>query len=130
MKLRETIQKIWENKSEIAEGFYNRYLSMDKDIKEEAARRLTICKQNTCGYWDETGTHERLAIKGSPGCTGCGCNGEMKTNCMSCQCYLGDINPDTGQPRSIPLWEAVLTDEQDKHIGQITYENQFKKKEQ
>lgn len=121
MNWKEKIKLAWENKGDILEGFYNTYISHDPEIKAEAARRLSICEANTCGYWDSTGTSEKLVMKGEPGCTGCGCNGKMKTSAMNLQCYLGDI----GQT---PLWEAVTTQEMEKAVGDIRYNNQFKQK--
>jgi hypothetical protein len=106
------LAKAWQNRNQIAEGFYNLYISHRESIKEEAARRLSICESNQCGYWDATGTHENLFVKGEPGCTGCGCNGKLKTACMSCHCYLRDIG-------KMPLWDAVMTPEQERDIDTI-----------
>jgi hypothetical protein len=121
MTLREKLQKAWDNRSQIAEGIYNTYLSLDPEIKAEAARRLEICQANTCGLWDSTGTSPKLVIQGKPGCTGCGCEGTYKVNCMKCWCSLKDI----GQP---PLWDAITTEEMDKEIAQKQWEEQFKNK--
>lgn len=156
MDLQEKLQKIWKSRHQIAEAMFNQYLSNDKDIKEEIARRLSICEANTCGYWDATGTSEKLVMKGKPGCTGCGCNGELKTACMSCHCYLldaqvqkikeldnitGDLPIDEykeiiaqKQAKGIdvgpgPLWEALMTEEQEKEIKNLRWKKQFEKKE-
>ncbi len=120
MTLKEKLQIAWENRSKIAEGLYNTYISHDADIKTEAARRLSLCKENLCGFWDE-GTNSRLMVKGKGGCILCRCEGEYKTHCMSCHCSLKDIGEE-------PRWEALLTKEQDDNIKQITYDNQFKNK--
>lgn len=128
MSLKEKLQKAWENREQIAEGFYNAYLSHDQEIKEEGARRYSICEANTCGLWDSTGTSGKVAIPGQSGCTLCGCNGRLKTSCMQCQCALGDTDPATGQPYGIPLWLAVSTPDQEKEVNAIKYVRQFDKK--
>ncbi len=118
MTLAEKIQKVWNNRSQIAEGAFNFYLSTNQEVKQEAARRLSICQQ--CEYWDPTGTSEKLVTKGYPGCTGCGCRGDIKTSCMNCNCYLKDI-------RQEPKWTAIMDDDQDKEYRQKEWEQQFKK---
>lgn len=128
MNLREKLQKAWENRNQIAEGFYNTYISHDQEIKEEAARRLAICQSNACGLWDSTGTSENLVVKGEGGCTLCGCNGKLKTAAMQVQCALGDNDPATGKPYGTPLWLAVTTEEQEKEVNAIQYQKQFEQK--
>lgn len=120
MTLKEKLQKAWENRAHIAEGLWNTYISHNQEIKDEAARRLSICEANTCGYWDSTGTSDKLLVKGKPGCTGCGCTGEYKVACMSCDCTLKEL----GQT---PLWEAIMSREQEMDIKDKEYHNQFKK---
>lgn len=120
MNLQEKLQKIWDNRLHIAEGAFNLYLSMNKEVKEESVRRLAICQANTCSHWDSTGTSEKLVNKGIPGCTLCGCRGDMKTSCMSCHCSLKDIGQE-------PLWDKVMDIEQDKEYRQKEWESQFKK---
>lgn len=122
MTLKEKLQLAWDNRSQIAEGFYHTYISSTPEIKAEAERRLNLCKENTCGFWDKTGTNPRLVIKGKGGCILCRCNGEMKTACMQCHCSLKDINEE-------PRWDSITTEEQEKHVGQINYDNQFKPKQ-
>lgn len=112
MSLLNKLMTAWRNRSQIAEGVYNTYIEHRAEIKEEAARRLAICESNVCGYWDATGTHEKLFVKGQPGCTGCGCNGALKTACMSCTCYLADIGKE-------PLWSAIMSPEMEKEIDNI-----------
>lgn len=119
MTLKERFQKAWENKGQIVEGLWNTWVSNDKEIKAEAYRRITICKANTCGYWDETGESEKLVMRGSPGCTLCSCNGAIKTATMSAYCPLKDHE-------QTPLWDAVLTIEQEQEIQTTLYNNQFK----
>jgi len=112
MNLKEKIQQAWINRNQIAEGFYNSYLSHNEEIKEEAARRLSLCRENVCGFWDETGTNPRIAVKNKPGCILCGCNGKLKTSCMSCECPLQAVG-------ETPRWTAVMTLEQEQEIEKI-----------
>lgn len=122
MTLREKFQIAWENKSQIAEGLYNTYISSNEEIKQEASRRLGICKENACGFWDETGTNPRLMVPGKSGCILCHCEGSYKTSCMTCHCSLKDIG-------ETPRWEALLTEDQNKELQQQIYDNQFKPKQ-
>lgn len=121
MKLIETLKLAWENRNEIAEGFYNTYLSLDKEMEQEAQRRIQICESNTCGYYDKEGKPETSAIPGEPACSICHCNINLMCHSMMKTCSLEKI----GQT---PLWEAVTTEEQEKHVGQKKWEEQFKKK--
>lgn len=117
-QLRENLQKAWENKGQIAEGFWNAYISQDKEIKEEIQRRLEICQTNECGYYDPKGEGEKIVMKGHPGCNACGCTLPAKAACMSCSCGLTAI----GLP---PKWEPFMTEEQEKEIQTINYRKQF-----
>lgn len=121
MKLIETLKLAWENKGEIAEGFYNTYLSLDKEMKEEAQRRKSICESNLCGHYDKEGKPETSAIPGQPACDICHCNINLMCHSMMKTCSLKLIN-------QTPLWEAVTTEEQEKHVGEIKYWKQFEKK--
>lgn len=129
MTFKEKLKAAWEHKKDIAEGFYNLYISNNQEIKEEAARRLAICKQNTCGLWDETGMSDRLVVKGKGGCMGCGCEGTLKVNCMQCYCTLGDDKPGDGKNMDKALWLAIITPEQATDINEIAYKKQFEKKD-
>jgi len=120
MTIREKLQKAWDNRASIADGFFHAYISCSPELEQEAQRRLAICKANTCGYWDETGTSDKLVEQGKPGCTGCGCEGMKKTHCFSCHCYLKDIGQE-------PLWDSVVTSEQENTANQKIWEQQFKK---
>jgi len=121
MKLLETLRLAWENRSDIAEGFYNTYLSLDKEMEAEAQRRKGICESNVCGHYDKDGKPETSAIPGKPACDICHCNVNLMVHTMMKTCSLKMIE-------QAPLWEAVTTEEQEKHVGQIKYESQFKKK--
>lgn len=120
MTLKDKLETAWKNRSQIIDGLYHTFISCSPELEQEAQRRLSICKENTCGYWDESGQSDKLVIKGKSGCTACGCEGNYKVHCFSCDCSLKQL----GLP---PLWEAVITEEQDKEIKQKQYEKQFKK---
>lgn len=118
MDLKEVFKLAWENRQVIAEGLYNTYLSHDKAIKEEAARRKYICETNgVCGGYDPEGKPETSAVPGQPACRYCHCNIIFKSACMSCHCSLKDQGKE-------PLWDAIMTPEQEREIGQKIYENQ------
>ncbi len=122
MTLSEKIQKVWENRTQIAEGWYNQFLSNDPMIKEEIDKRLWICRSNICGHYDSEGKPENAVMPGSPSCAICKCNIGMKTACMSCHCALQEI----GQKA---LWGAVMTADQENAARAEQYNNQFKPKQ-
>ncbi len=115
--LKKKLQKAWENRAHIAEGFYNEYISSNEEIKAETERRRAICKG--CEYYDPTGTKEIIMVKGEPGCLLCGCNEKLMTASMSHQCTA----PKIGLPAR---WEAMITGEQETEINTQQYKNQFK----
>ena len=121
MKLGERLQKAWENRNQIIDGLYHTYITCKPELEQEAQRRLTICRANTCGMWDETGTSEKLVVKGYPGCTACGCKGDIKVHCFQCHCTLKDMGQE-------PLWDAVMTQEQANEINATEYRKQFENK--
>lgn len=120
MTLKETLKLAWENKAQIAEGFYNTYLSLDKEMQLEAQRRKDICEANICGYYDKEGKPETSAITGEPACSICHCNIKLMCHSMEKTCSLEKID-------QTPLWCAVTDNEMEKEVKQIEYENQFKK---
>lgn len=122
MKLREKLQKAWENRSQIAEGFYNAYVSSNEEIKAEKERRITICESNVCGHYDAKGETEKVVLKGQPACAACGCNIPAKPAVMWLHCSLKEL----GQQ---PLWEAITTKEQDDEINKVQHQQQFKQPE-
>lgn len=97
----ENLLKVWKSKGQILEGIVNKVFKQDH-IEEIALERLSICESNLCGMYDPDGSSERAAVKGQASCAGCGCVLEFKTRCLSCHCYLKDINQH-------PLWEAVVS---------------------
>ncbi len=120
MELRDILQKAWENKGDIVKGFYNAYIHCTPELQAEAQKRIGICRQNTCGWWDEKGVMERTVLKGQEACGGCGCQLQAKAHNMQLQCYLGDIGQE-------PLWKAVTSEEMEKHVAEIRYQEQFNK---
>jgi len=116
MTLREKLQKAWDNKAQIAEGFYNTYISSDQEIKDEIERRKNICKG--CEYYDSEGKVEIVVVKGEPGCMLCGCNISMFTACMSCTCSAPKLGL---QPR----WSSVVSPEQEKEFHEIKNKKQI-----
>jgi hypothetical protein len=125
MTLKEKIQTAWNNRGIIVEGFYNAYVSASPEVKQEALKRLSFCRTNQCGLHDPKGESEQAVFKGKESCGGCGCDLYAKCHAMSAQCYLADIDPATGTPRGIPLWTAVMTQEQELEINKIAYQKQF-----
>jgi len=107
------------------EGFYNAYVSCNQEVKNEALRRLEICRTNQCSFHDPKGQSEKAVFKGKESCGGCGCDLYAKTHAMSAQCYLGDVDPAIGEPRGISLWVPVMTQEQELEINKIAYNKQF-----
>jgi len=98
---RENLLKVWKSKGQILEGIVNNIFKQD-DIEAVAIERASICESNACGLYDKDGSSEKAFVKGSPACGGCGCNIQLKTRCMACDCYLKDIGEH-------PLWVAVLS---------------------
>ncbi len=109
MKLTEILKKAWDNLPQIAEGFYNAYVSQNKEIREEVMRRKAICEINVCGHYDAEGAGDNVILPGKPACGLCGCNIPAKPACLSCTCSLADIFEE-------PLWGPVMTQEQEDHL--------------
>lgn len=116
----EKLKLAWENKDQIADGFYHTYISHKPEIDAEATRRKTICESNICGYYDKDGKPENAMVVGKPSCSICKCNIDMKTHCTYCWCALRDI----GQSE---LWSEIMTKQQDDEINTIQYQKQFEK---
>ena len=125
MNLKEKLQAAWNNKGTIIEGFYNAYVSSKQEVKDEALKRLELCRTNQCGFHDPKGQSEKAVFKGKESCGGCGCDLFAKAHAMSAQCYLGDVDSATGEPRGIPIWTAIMTHEQELEINKIAYQRQF-----
>jgi hypothetical protein len=121
MTLKEKLQAAWNNRGQISEGFYNAYVSCGEEIKQEALRRLEICRSNKCGFHDATGKSEKAVFKGKESCGGCGCDLWAKVHAMSAHCYLKDIGQE-------PLWEDIVSRDQELDVNKIAYQKQFEKK--
>jgi len=179
LSLKEKLELAWKNRGVISEGFFNAYISSSQEIKNEALRRLEICRTNTCGLYDPQGKSEKAVFKGKESCGGCGCDLYAKTHAMSANCFLKDqqiqnfkklisegyiqvvqdgfikkginsilspeniaslgtatdtdlwlvlqairsqgIEPPIGQA---PLWEALVTQEQEMEVNKIAYQKQ------
>jgi hypothetical protein len=120
MTLKEKFQLAWENKGKIAEGLWNTYIAHKPEIEQEAQRRIYICSTNTtCGYYDPEGKPETSVIPGQPACSACHCNISLKCHSPSSYCSLRDLGRE-------PLWEEMMTGEQEKEVKQIEWEQQFK----
>lgn len=122
MNIKETLKLAWENRNQIAEAFYNKYIEVKPEIQAEAERRKRICESNLCGHYDPLGKPETSAIPGKPACDICHCNISIKTSCSYCWCALKDI----GQH---PFWIEMMSEEQFKTLNEIEYQAQFKKRE-
>ncbi len=116
--LKEKLRKAWENRTAIAEGFYNEYISSNKEVEQEKERRREICRK--CEYYSKTGQEEIMVVKGEPGCLLCGCNEKLMTAAMSYQCSAYKIG-------LTPRWSAITTDEMEKEYNTIAYKKQFEK---
>jgi len=96
---------IWKNRKKILEGIFNTWFP-NAYVERIANQRLSICKSNVCGFYDEKGISENCIIQGKPCCSGCGCNDVFKTHSLSSHCTLKDMG-------KTPLWEAVMSREQE-----------------
>ena len=112
MTLKEKLILAWRNKNDIVEGFYNAYISSSDEIKQEANKRLEICRSNQCGYHDPKGQSEKAVFKGRESCGGCGCDLIAKVHAMDAHCYLKDQGKE-------PLWDQVVTREQLEDVRTI-----------
>lgn len=155
MNWSDTLKLAWEKRGEIANGFYNTYISHKPEIDAEALRRKTICESNVCGLYDAIGKPETSSVPGKPACSKCHCNIDMKSHCTYCYCALLDgqleklreLQPETNtmdidicqqrikvlQEQGIdigpdPLWNRIMTKEQDDTVKAQEYTNQFQNK--
>lgn len=120
MNLKDTLKLAWENRAQIADGFYHTYIVHKPEIDAEAARRKAICESNICGYYDAEGKPETSSVSGQPACSICHCNINAKIHCRYCYCALKDIDKE-------PLWDIMMTKEQDDALIVKEYEEQFNK---
>jgi len=150
---REKLKLAWDNRAQIADGFWNVYIGCKPEIEAEALRRKTICESNVCGSYDKDGKPETSMIPGQPACSICHCNINAKAACTFCWCALLDkqilklkeLRPETNiqdidscrvqikelQEQGIdmgldPLWDVMMTKDQDDLIKSKEYTEQFK----
>ena len=102
MLKRINFQDLWKRRKQIIEGYFNKYLNFKEkqSIKEISYGRLLKCRSNVCGFYDKDGSSELAYMSGVESCGGCGCGLSEKTSCLSCECYLAEIN-------KVPLWAAI-----------------------
>lgn len=99
------LNTIFKNRKQILEGIKNSVFKKEH-IEQIAEQRLQICK--TCSNYDESG--DGCLVPGSQPCCniktgGCGCSLKFKTRSLSSAC-----------PLNTPLWEALLTTEEENKI--------------
>lgn len=125
MNLTETLKLAWESRTKIAEGLYNTYIDHKPEIEEEGKRRRALCESNICGLYDAEGKAETSAIPGRPTCAFCHCNIQLKTNCLSCYCSMGDKDkPGDMLQMDKALWLAITDNEIEKEIRKTEYNKQ------
>lgn len=88
MKLKETLKLAWENRHQIADGLWHKFIENTPEIDAEIARRKNTCEANTCGWYDPAGKPETSAIPGKPACSLCHCNIELKVHALQVPCAL------------------------------------------
>lgn len=172
MTLKAKIQLAWKNRGQIMEGFYNAYVNSTPEVKEEALKRLDLCRSNKCGLHNPKGENDenmKAVFPGKESCGGCGCDLYAKCHAMSAHCFLVDVQVQAFKnlwlegkminsglsPEQIeliqtapvdqlwelikevkqqvptlnlgtePLWEAVMSVEQEMEINKIAYQKQF-----
>jgi len=97
--MKNTIQKIWENKVQILEGITNNIFKKE-NVEIIAKHRNDICLD--CDSLDTIGTD--CAVPGTqPCCRECGCSKAIKIRSLSAECPLGK-------------WEAIITQEQEDKL--------------
>ena len=83
------LKKIWNNRSQIIEGFKNS-ISKDEFVESVAAIRNETCL--TCTFYDEKGT--KCVVPGTGPCCGdCGCSLHLKQRSLSAGCDQGFWQP-------------------------------------
>ena len=94
------VWEIWKNRAYIWQGIKNTVFKRDS-VEIIAKKRISICRSNVCGFYDEKGSSEKAYIKGKEACSGCGCNLDWKTHSLSSSCYLKSIGKEA-------LWDSVI----------------------
>lgn len=99
MSMKKNLKYYIKNCLIILEGWLN-YIFPTPTKKQVAQKRLTLCRQNLCGYWDPKGQSPEASFKGTESCGVCGCPLATKTMAMSSTCALKDIGKK-------PVWGPV-----------------------
>jgi hypothetical protein len=90
------LKKIWNNKSQIVEGFKNSIIK-DEFVESVAAIRNEKCL--ACTFYDKEGT--KCIVPGTGPCCGdCGCSLHLKQRSLSAGCGQG-------------FWESILDDNEE-----------------
>lgn len=90
------LKKIWNNKSQIVEGFKNSIIK-DEFVESVAAIRNEKCL--ACTFYDKEGT--KCIVPGTGPCCGdCGCSLHLKQRSLSAGCDRG-------------FWEPILDDNEE-----------------
>lgn len=108
----EKLKIAWINKHKIIEGVWATWFP-SKYVEKIASKRIAICKQNLCGYYDPSGKHPKCFVSGTGCCTACGCRSVYKTHSLSSYCSLKDKGIS-------PLWDAEMTEEQEEKFRNKT----------
>lgn len=98
MKKPKRKKKIWENRNKIFEGIKN-FIFRKQYIEKIANERINICRQNTCGFYDQYGISEMaIGNMNKESCAACGCVLQLKTRSLKSSCGLEEID-------LTPLWK-------------------------
>lgn len=94
------IKRIIKSRNQIIKGLFNSLILRVK-IEQVARERLSICRNNKCGYYDKDGSSEMaIGNMGKETCAICGCILKVKTRVPECDCALEELEEK-------PLWRAV-----------------------
>lgn len=91
----------------ILEGAWNS-IFVKKEIEAIALERITIC--NNCEH-----AGIRKIIPFDLHCILCGCNLEMKTHCLSCECPIGKWKAETEEKTEQEIDIKLKADENNNH---------------
>lgn len=97
--MKNVLNLIWQNRSQILEGIKNSVVR-DETVEEISRLRYDIC--------DECSSKGRkCAVKGTaPCCNECGCSLTFKTRSLSSECPLGK-------------WQAIMTEEEEEQLEKL-----------
>lgn len=75
-------------------------------IERIAEKRIRICEDDACGFYDQYGKSKKAFVPGVPTCGNCGCVLSFKTRSLSSECSLADI-------ALTPLWKKEMTEKEE-----------------